>query len=76
MKEVKRPWGNFKRFALNEKCTVKILTVKPHQELSLQKHEKRKDKFYTLRYQNKAEEFDRFSKAFDHLVNSLKFKDK
>jgi len=37
---------------------------------------KRKDKFYTLRYQNKAEEFDKFSKAFDHLVRSLKFKDK
>ena len=37
---------------------------------------KRKDKFYTLRYENKVEEFDKFSKAFDRLVNSLKFKDK
>jgi len=36
---------------------------------------KRKDKFYTLRYENKVEEFDKFSKAFDRLVNSLKFKD-
>jgi hypothetical protein len=37
---------------------------------------KRKDKFYTLRYENKVEEFDKFNKAFDHLVTSLKFKDK
>jgi hypothetical protein len=37
---------------------------------------KRKDKFYTLRYQNRAEEFDKLGPAFDHLVNSLKFKDK
>lgn len=37
---------------------------------------KRQDRFYTLRYENKAEEFDKFSLAFDHLVSSLKFKDK
>jgi hypothetical protein len=37
---------------------------------------KRQDRFYTLRYENKAEEFDKLSRAFDHLVNSLKFKDK
>jgi mannose-1-phosphate guanylyltransferase/mannose-6-phosphate isomerase len=48
MKEVKRPWGNFKRFVLNKKCTVKILTLKPHQELSLQKHKKRRETWYFL----------------------------
>ena len=48
MKEVKRPWGNFKQFLLNKKCTVKILNVKPNQELSLQKHKKRNEIWYFL----------------------------
>lgn len=48
MKEVKRPWGNFKQFALNEKCTVKIIEVKPKEELSLQKHKKREENWYFL----------------------------
>jgi mannose-6-phosphate isomerase len=48
MREVKRPWGDFKQFILNEKCTVKILTVKPNQILSLQKHKKRKEQWYFL----------------------------
>jgi mannose-1-phosphate guanylyltransferase len=48
MKEVRRPWGLFKRFVLNEKCTVKILEIKPNQELSLQKHNKRKENWYFL----------------------------
>lgn len=33
-----RPWGNFERFTLNEPTTVKILTLNPEQEFSLQKH--------------------------------------
>ena len=36
-----RPWGNFERFTLNEKTTVKILTVNAGEELSLQTHERR-----------------------------------
>lgn len=48
MKEVKRPWGVFKQFVLNKKCTVKILEIKPRQELSLQKHKKRKESWYFL----------------------------
>ncbi len=48
MKEVKRPWGIFKQFVLNKKCTVKILEVRPHQEISLQKHKKRKESWYFL----------------------------
>ncbi|MEW6618617.1 MAG: phosphomannose isomerase type II C-terminal cupin domain [bacterium] len=36
-----RPWGNFKQYAHNEECTVKILTVKPNQMLSRQSHKKR-----------------------------------
>ncbi|MBU2576487.1 MAG: mannose-6-phosphate isomerase [Nanoarchaeota archaeon] len=48
MRGVKRPWGDFKQFVLNEKCTVKILTVNPNQILSLQKHKKRKEQWYFL----------------------------
>lgn len=36
-----RPWGNFKQFAYNEKCTVKIITVKEGQILSKQRHKNR-----------------------------------
>jgi mannose-6-phosphate isomerase-like protein (cupin superfamily) len=48
MKEVRRPWGVFKQFVLNEKCTVKIIEVKSMQELSLQKHKKREEKWYFI----------------------------
>lgn len=37
----KRPWGDFRQFTLNEKSTVKIITVKPSQSLSLQYHQTR-----------------------------------
>lgn len=43
----KRPWGKFEQFAKNEKCTVKLLYVKPEQELSLQYHHKR-DEFWKV----------------------------
>ena len=39
-KEV-RPWGNFERFTLNESTTVKIITVSPEEEFSLQTQEHR-----------------------------------
>lgn len=48
VKLVQRPWGVFKQFVLNKKCTVKILEVKPNQELSLQKHKKRSEMWYFL----------------------------
>ena len=41
----KRPWGGFRRFTLNESSTVKILTIKPRQEFSLQYH-KYRDEFW------------------------------
>jgi mannose-6-phosphate isomerase len=46
-KEV-RPWGNFERFTLNEKSTVKIITVNPGEELSLQQHEHRDEEWRIL----------------------------
>jgi mannose-6-phosphate isomerase-like protein (cupin superfamily) len=38
-----RPWGNFERFTLNEKTTVKIITVNPGQAISLQTHANREE---------------------------------
>lgn len=48
MKKVVRPWGNFKQFVLNKKCTVKILEINPKQKLSLQLHNKRGEMWYFL----------------------------
>jgi len=48
MREVSKPWGNFKQFILNEKATVKILEVNPNGVLSLQKHKKRNEMWYFL----------------------------
>lgn len=42
-----RPWGYFKRYANNEKCTVKIITVNPNQVLSRQVH-KRRDELWVV----------------------------
>ena len=42
-----RPWGNFERFTLNEKTTVKIITVNEGQSISLQTHENR-DEFWRV----------------------------
>lgn len=36
-----RPWGNFIRYAYNQLCTVKIITVSANQMLSKQAHKKR-----------------------------------
>jgi len=38
-----RPWGLFRRFTNNTPSTVKIITVKPNEELSLQSHNKREE---------------------------------
>ena len=42
-----RPWGDFERFTLNEKTTVKIVTVKAGEAISLQTHEHR-DEFWRI----------------------------
>ncbi|MFH1608730.1 MAG: phosphomannose isomerase type II C-terminal cupin domain [Patescibacteria group bacterium] len=38
-----RPWGNFRQFTHDLKSTVKIITVKSNESLSLQSHEKRSE---------------------------------
>jgi len=45
---VKRPWGKFDRFTLNEKSTVKIITVKKGEAFSLQYHKKRKEFWHII----------------------------
>jgi len=46
--EEKRPWGFFKVFASNEKCTVKIIHVDAGQVLSKQYHDKRDELWVML----------------------------
>ncbi|MBX4197746.1 phosphomannose isomerase type II C-terminal cupin domain [Candidatus Parcubacteria bacterium] len=43
LKTETRPWGNFIQFTLNEPSTVKLITVNPGQEFSLQYHHKRRE---------------------------------
>jgi mannose-6-phosphate isomerase len=45
---VKKPWGNFKQYTLNEPTTVKILTVEPGQSLSKQSHRMREELWIPL----------------------------
>lgn len=45
--EEERPWGKFEQFTLNETSTVKILTVKVGESLSLQYHHHR-DEFWRV----------------------------
>ena len=43
-----RPWGAFRRFTHNQVSTVKIITVKPGQLLSLQLHRHRDELWVAL----------------------------
>lgn len=47
--QVERPWGNFRQFIQNNPSTVKIITVKPGEELSLQSHAKRSEFWRIIR---------------------------
>jgi len=42
-----RPWGCFEQFVHNEAVTVKVISVAPHQRLSLQRHAQR-DEFWQV----------------------------
>ncbi|MCI0619442.1 phosphomannose isomerase type II C-terminal cupin domain [Candidatus Wolfebacteria bacterium] len=44
----RRPWGTFEQFSRNERSTVKILTVNPGEEFSLQYHREREEFWYTI----------------------------
>ncbi len=55
--EEERPWGHFRRFTENTPSTVKIITVKPNEELSLQSHAHRAE-FWRVLSGNGAWEVD------------------
>jgi len=55
--EEARPWGNFRRFTDNTPSTVKILTVNPREQLSLQSHAKRSE-FWRVIYGSGKYELD------------------
>lgn len=44
-----KPWGGFEQFIKNKKSTVKILTIDPHQKISLQTHKKRREFWKVLK---------------------------
>jgi mannose-6-phosphate isomerase-like protein (cupin superfamily) len=43
--KVARPWGSFETFVKNETVTVKILTVQPGEQLSVQYHHHRTEEW-------------------------------
>jgi mannose-6-phosphate isomerase-like protein (cupin superfamily) len=43
-----RPWGSFEQFLSNAVGTVKVITVQPHQRLSLQRHQQRDEMWCVL----------------------------
>jgi mannose-6-phosphate isomerase len=45
---VYRPWGFFSQYAHNQPVTVSLMTVKPHQRLSLQSHKGRAELWIVL----------------------------
>src|SRR5688572_9279672 len=45
---VRRPWGQFTQYCLNEPVTVKIITVEAGSELSLQRHRRRSELWIAL----------------------------
>ena len=58
----KRPWGSFEQFYENGK-SVKILFIKPNQELSLQTHKYRDEFWKILQGKPKIEIGDKVVKA-------------
>ena len=51
----KQPWGSFEKFNENERCTVKLLYIKPGSRLSLQYHNNRREFWKIVRGSAKVE---------------------
>jgi mannose-1-phosphate guanylyltransferase/mannose-6-phosphate isomerase len=45
---VEKPWGAFDQYVMNSVCTVKILTCRPGERLSLQRHKHRGELWVSL----------------------------
>lgn len=54
----KRPWGEFKIIHKEPGITIKIITVRPEQRLSLQYHKKRDEIWLLLKGKGYCEVFD------------------
>jgi len=48
LRHIKKPWGSFDEYTLNERSTVKILTINPGAKTSLQSHRHRKELWVAL----------------------------
>ena len=46
--QIERSWGNFRQFTHNEPSTIKIITVRPNGELSLQSHKNRSEFWHII----------------------------
>lgn len=46
--QIERPWGNFRQFTKDDKSTIKIITVKPNEILSLQSHKNRSEFWHVI----------------------------
>jgi mannose-1-phosphate guanylyltransferase/mannose-6-phosphate isomerase len=46
--KVDKPWGFFRQYSYNKNCSVKIITLEPHQETSLHWHNLRSDSWVVL----------------------------
>src|SRR5258708_35415312 len=47
--QVEKAWGNFRQFTHNTESTIKIITVNPGEELSLQSHTRRTEFWRVLK---------------------------
>lgn len=45
---LEKPWGTIRAYALNQPCTVKLITINPGQETSLHYHKLRDDVWIIL----------------------------
>lgn len=46
--QIERPWGYFRQFSENMSSTVKIISVKPNEILSLQSHARREEFWHVI----------------------------
>jgi len=53
--QIERPWGYFRQFSKNTPTTVKIISVKPNEILSLQSHAQREEFWHVISGSGSAE---------------------
>ena len=53
--QIDRPWGYFRQFSKNTPSTVKIISIKPNEILSLQSHAQREEFWHVISGSGTAE---------------------